>query len=1027
MLKKFILLLFCGVVVSLLARPSPSLSEKEPVDFAKDIQPILQQACYPCHGPEQTMAELRLDVKGLALRGGVSGPVIVPGNSQESRLVKRILGLGGEARMPFGRDPLSEEQIARIRTWIDQGAVWPADAADAGAKPARHWAYVKPVRPNRPPVKDKGWVRNPIDQFVLARLEKEGLRPSPEADKATLIRRVYLDLMGLPPSIKEVDDFLADRRADAYEKVVDRLLASPHYGERWARPWLDLARYADSNGYEKDRPREMWRYRDWVIDALNQDMPFDRFTIEQIAGDMLPNPTQEQKIATGFHRNTMLNEEGGVDKEEARWVSIVDRVGTTATVWLGTTLACAQCHNHKYDPFSQKDFYRMFAFFENADEPKLDLPTREQEVKRKAIEDEIKELEKVLKRQTPELDAAQAEWEGEMLSEPTKWTALDPVSFESTSGSTLTKLSDKSLLASGASPEKDTYVIVARSELREITGLRIEALPDSKLPKGGPGRDPYGNFLLTGVEITAGSRDRTEAAQPLEFKTVKVDDSAYRFDETTLFKDDAASTRGPRRGWAIDATRDPVRTSRQMVFELCEPFGFQQQALLTIKLKHLGGALGQGIGRVRLSVTAADDPLRIISVPAKLRAVLETPPAQRTKKQREDLAEQYRAVAPSLKSTRDRLAKLRESLKKLGIVSTFVMRERLSFERPSTYLRVRGEFLSKGDKVYAGTPAILPPLTESQPVNRLGLARWLVGENNPLTARVTVNRFWEQFFGRGIVETSEDFGTQGERPSHPELLDWLTTEFLRQEWRMKAIHRLIVTSATYRQASAVTPELLARDPYNRLLARGPRFRIEAEMVRDVMLAASGLLCDKIGGPSVFPPQPDGIWRNPYSDDKWVTSRGEDRYRRGIYTFWRRTAAYPTFMTFDAPSREVCTVRRVRTNTPLQALAALNDEASFEAAQHLAKRMLLEARGDVPSRATYGFRLCVARAPKPEELNRLVDLYTKELDYFRQKPEDARKTVNDSMNEVEQERGPELAAWAIVANVLLNLDETLTKE
>jgi mono/diheme cytochrome c family protein len=1030
-----------------LPQQSENAGAAQMVDFLRDIQPLFQQNCYPCHGPQKAMGQLRLDDKELALKGGVSGAVIIPGHSQQSRLLQRILGLGGETRMPMGREPLTGEQIKLIRAWIDGGAVWPESGGTRGAEPGRHWAYLKPVRPAPPAVKNMAWVRNPIDNFILARLEKEGLAPSPEAPKETLLRRVYLDLIGLPPSVKEVEEFLADGRPDAYERVVDRLLGSPHYGERWARHWLDLARYADSHGYEKDRPRVMWKYRDWVIQAFNQDMPFDQFTIEQIAGDMLPpkeslEATIEQKIATGFHRNTMLNQEGGVDDEEARWETLVDRVNTTATVWLGTTLGCAQCHNHKYDPFSQKEYYRFLAFFDNVEytiynpsqgegwvvEPELELPTPEQEAERNRLQAEIKSLEALLRRQTPELDAAQLEWEGEMREAPKRWTVLDPVEFKSTGGATLTKLDDKSLLVTGTNPGDDTYLIVARSSLKRITGLRLEALPDTRLPQGGPGRDPYGSFLLTGIEVEAAPAADPAKAQPLVFKTAGVDDAAYRFEAKHLLSHQySAELVDKPRGWAIDATRDQMRVSRQLVLKPDQPLGFEQGAIFIIKLKHQGGAVGQGIGRLRLSVTNSDDPLRTVAIPARLRPVLEIPARERTDKQRADLSALFRSLTPLLKKERERLAELRESLKKLGIVTALVMKERPSFERPSTYVRERGNFLSPGEKVYAGVPAALHPMPETQPFNRLGLARWLVDENNPLVARVVVNRFWEQIFGRGIVETTEDFGSQGAPPSHPELLDWLATEFMRQKWSMKAIIRLIVTSATYRQSSHARAALLERDPYNRLLARGPRFRMEAEMIRDVALAASGLLSRKIGGPSVFPWQPEGIWRNPYSDDKWETSRGEDRYRRGIYTFWRRTSPYPSFMSFDATSREYCTVRRMRTNTPLQALTTLNDEAFFEAARALARRIVAEAPGEVASRASYGFRLCVARTPKEPELSRLVALYQQQLDYYRKNLKEAERVIKESSAEATKASPAELAAWTIVANVLLNLDETLTKE
>ncbi|HZN11029.1 MAG TPA: DUF1549 and DUF1553 domain-containing protein, partial [Blastocatellia bacterium] len=816
------------------------------------------------------------------------------------------------------------------------------------------------------------------------------------------------------------------RSAGAYERLVERLLASPHYGERWARWWLDVARYADSNGYSIDAPRQMWKYRDWVIDALNHDMPFDQFTVEQIAGDMLPDATTAQKIATGFHRNTLMNQEDGVDPDEHRWDNIVDRVATTSTVWLGTTLACAQCHNHKYDPFSQKEFYKFFAFYDSTDyvitgaahtqrfvEPVLDLPTPEQEARRGELQAEIAALETVLKTQTPELDAAQAEWERAQLAEGANWAVLDPAEFKSTGGARLAKLDDKSLLATGPNPESDVYVITARTDLKGIRAVRVEGLPDPRLPQGGPGRDPYGNFLLTGIEVAAGG-------QRIELGHAGVDDSAFRFDGKMFFKEEAyAGVKDMPKGWSIDATRDAKRLARQGVFIFARPLGGGAGTVLTVKIKHQGGVLGQGIGRLRLSVTAGEEPLRVVSLPAKARPLLETPASERTPAQREELAAQFRLLAPALKPARDRLADLRLALKELGIVTALILQERPSNERPSTDLRERGSFLSKGEKVYAGTPAALHPFPESQPYNRLGLARWLVDGNNPLVARVTVNRFWEQIFGRGIVETSEDFGSQSAPPSHPELLDYLATEFVGQKWSVKRMHRLIVTSAAYRQSSDASAALLEKDPYNRLLGRGPRFRMEAEMVRDVALAAAGLLSPKVGGPSVFPPQPEGIWRNPYSDDKWKASEGEDRYRRGLYTFLRRTSPYPGFLTFDATSREVCVVRRVRTNTPLQALTTLNDEAFFEAARALARRMLREGPAETRGRIALGFRLCATRAPQPAEADRLAALYKQQLAYYRTRAREATQITQG-------EPSAKLAAWTLVANVLLNLDETLTK-
>ncbi len=793
------------------ARPLAGVQGSAKVDFGRDVLPILKASCLQCHGAERKEGGLRLDQKMLAMRGGVSGADIVAGKGAQSKLVQRIVGAGGLPRMPIGFAPLSSRQIAAIRAWIDQGADWPDSAS------AKHWAYVKPVRPVLPKVKNAGWVRNPIDNFVLARLEKEGLKPSPEASRETLLRRVTLDLTGLPPTIAEIDAFMTDRSPDAYEKVVDRLLASPRFGERWTRPWLDMARYADTNGYEKDGMRSIWPYRDWVIDAFNKDMPYDRFTIEQIAGDLLPNSTREQKIATGFHRNTMQNTEGGVDQEEQRWLTLLDRVNTTCSVWLGSTFQCAQCHNHKFDPFTTQDYYRFLAFFDHSTEPSLTILAPDQETKQKQLQRDL-----------------------------------------------------------------------------SVQEAKAKSSPD----------------------------DKAAAAK---------------------------------------------------------------------------------------------------------------------------------------------LAELKKQLGEIRGATTLVLQEKEDKERPSTFFRVKGAFLSKGDKVEADVPKSLTPLAPGEPVNRLGLAHWILSKDNPLTARVAVNRFWAQLFGRGIVETEEDFGTQGRPPSHPELLDWLAVAFrdgwssgvleywsnagrpnnnpppLQHSitpWRVKSLLKLIVTSATYRQSSAVTPLLREKDPSNKLLARGPRFRMEAEMIRDNSLASAGLLSGKIGGPSVYPLQPDGIWDVPYSGERWVTSTGEDRWRRSLYTFWRRSAPYPMFTTFDATSREFCTIRRMRTNTPLQALNLLNDPAFIEAARGLARRMLNEAGHDRDVRLAYGFRLCATRRPTPGELIKLSALYERERKRYGADEKSALALLGAVNGKADANSLgawwtasdlPVAAALTVVANVLLNLDESLTKE
>ena len=1001
--------------------------------FATQVRPILAARCYHCHGPEVQQNGLRLDSLSAILKGSDFGKDVTPGSSEKSSLVRRLLSLD-RPQMPYGGPPLPAEQIQLIRKWIDQGAPGP-DSSEAIARPEpiKHWAYMKPVRPSLPKVKNAAWCRNPIDYFILAKLEAEGLSPSPEADRETLIRRLYLDFIGIPPTPQEVDAFLADTSPGAYEKVVDRLLASPHYGERWAREWLDLARYADSNGYDRDDPRTAWEYRDWVVNALNEDMSFKEFTIEQIAGDMLPNPTNKQLVATGFSRNTMLNEEGGVDPQEFYWYALVDRVNTTSAVWLGTTLGCAQCHNHKFDPFTQKDFYRFLAFFDNSQyyiggivigryavEPELELPTADQAVKSKGFKTEIGKLQNVLNTSTPALEAAQVQWEASVKNASAKWQVIQPSAYASAKGATLKPLADHSLLAVGENPNADTYTLKAQTDLVGIQGVRIEVLNDPSLPQGGPGRDPDGNFFLSSFDVEISPVNQVQAAQRVAFKDAFANDEQEDYGVKNL-----VSQKEGLRGWAIDSTPSPVPLPRQAVLIPEKPFGFPGGTSLVITLKHELRHASRNVGRFRLSLTATADPASITRLPARMWPALETPAASRTATQKAELAAAFRAVTPLLQPTRDRIAELQKSLTGLGIPTAMIMGERPGFERPSTYVRERGSFLSPGEKVYADVPAMLNPLPKDQLANRLGLAYWLVDDNNPLTARVVVNRYWEAMFGRGIVETSEDFGSQGDPPTHPQLLDWLATEFMRQQWSMKAIKRLIATSATYRQSSRITPELLARDPYNKLVARGPRFRVEAEMVHDIALSLGGLLSPKMGGPSVFPYQPEGIWDVPFSSEKWVMSKGEDHYRRAIYTFIRRNSPYPTLVVFDAPSREYCTVRRVRTNTPLQALTTLNDPFFFDAARAMAKRISSEAGLSVDARAIYGFRLCTSRRPSQGELDQVVALYNQQLARFKGDVPAACKLIQADAKSATN--APDRAAWTVVANVLLNLDETISKE
>jgi hypothetical protein len=991
------------------ASPAHAAPTAPQVRYNRDIRPILSQRCFKCHGPDRHKAGLDLQSWPSALKELKSGHIaIVPGKSDESELIDRVTS-GSDERMPppDKGPPLKKAEVAKLRAWIDQGARY-----------EEHWAYVKPRRPALPALKNPVWVCGAIDTFVLARLEKEGLSPSPPADRATLIRRVSLDLTGLPPSVAEVDAFLADRSPAAYERVVDRLLASPHYGEHQARFWLDEARYADTNGYEKDDRRTIWPYRDWVIGAFNRDLPFDQFTLEQVAGDLLPHATLEERVATGFQRNTMVNTEGGTDDEEFRVAAVVDRVNTTMEVWMGTTMGCVQCHNHKFDPFRQKEYYQLFAFFNStadrggSNDPIIPVPTPEQLARQKRLATELARLQRVLDTPTAGLAAAQAKWEQSAAKQVVRWTVLEPARLTSAKGTTLTRQADGSVLASGKTPATDTYTVEAKTTLTGITGFRLEVLPDKSLPGGGPGR-AGGNFVLTELRVTAGGQKGP--AQPVVLQNASADHSQQGFAVGAAIDGNAKT------GWAIVPQ---VGRAHVAVFETKENAGRPGGTTFTITLDQTYGGK-HTLGRFRLGATTAPRPLHVTGLPDAVGKILAVAPAARTAAQEKELARYFRSVAPELAPVRQQVAVLRGQQASIKPATTMVLKE-LPAPRP-TFVHIRGNHKNHGDQVTPGVPAKLHPFPKGQPINRLGLARWLVHPDNPLVGRVTMNRIWAHYFGKGIVETSEDFGAQGEPPTHPELLDWLAVEFVRQGWSMKAMQRLIVTSATYRQSGRVTPELHRRDQFNRLFARGPRLRLAAEVVRDNALAIGGLLKCKIGGPSVFPYQPDGVWFNPYSADRWVTSSHGDQYRRGLYTFWRRTAPYAAFVAFDAPSREVCTERRARTNTPLQALATLNDHAFVEAAAGLARRMMGEVQGADRDRAAYGFQVCVARRLEAAEIDLLVRLYQQNLKKYRKDPTAARSLATAGLGPPPKGMDvAELAAWTVVANVLLNLDETITK-
>ncbi len=1005
------------------------------IDYNRDIRPILSENCYACHGPDPKArkADLRLDLKEDAFRERSGMGVIVAGDPASSELLERIATDDPEAVMPPPRSgkALSVAQIELIRNWIAQGAPWDG-----------HWAYIRPEHANPPEVRDANWPRNPIDRFVRNRIEKEGLSPSPEAEEATLIRRLSLDLTGLPPSPAEVDAFLADTGPAAYEKVVDRLLASPHYGERMAQDWLDLARYADTNGYHIDNNRDIWKYREWVIEAFNRNQPFDQFTVDQVAGDLLPNPTVAQQIATGFQRNTMVNFEGGADPDEYLTKYVVDRVNTTAAVYLGTTLACAECHDHKYDPFTQRDFYRFYAFFNTIDEkgldgktespaPRLKVPTAEQDVRLKEVRGQISRLDDLLKGPLPSVDAGQSQWErdqAEIRKEPTLgWKVLDPHDVVSQNDAMLTKLDDHSVLAGGASPDTDVFEVTAQTSAKAITGLRLEALTHATLTHKGTARSENGNFVLTGFEVEAVPANGGEPTRKVVFSRAEAD---YSQDDKG-FHVSKAIDGDPKSGWAVSG--DKNRVDRRAVFVAEAPFGFESGTTLKIRLRFESGSAQHVIGRFRLSLTTAKAPSLKPASPPNIVALLETPEAKRTEAQVKELREYYRGtLSAEIQPFRGELTALRaaEGAIDRAIPTTMVMKEQA--KPRDTHVLMRGDFRSKGETVTPDVPQSLPRIPDGQPANRLGLARWLVDPGHPLVARVTVNRFWQHYFGVGLVKTSNDFGTQGEWPSHPELLDWLATEFVAGGWDVKALQKQIVMSATYRQSSRFDPVTHERDPENRLLARGPRFRLDAETIRDNALAVSGLLNPRLGGPSLFPYQPPGLWEElafggEFTSQTYTTSKGDDLYRRGLYTYWKRSLPNPSLTVFDAPNRELCTVQRPRTNTPLQALVLLNDPVYIEAARALAQRTMKEGGSTPPDRLAFAFRLCTARPPGDRELDVLLRHYHQQLDNYRKNPNAAAALIK--VGESSRPDGlddAELAAWTAVGNILLNLDETITK-
>ena len=1026
------------------------------VDFDRDVRPILSENCFTCHGFDgsKRMAGLRLDREEGATQKLDSGETaVVPGDVAHSALAARVAATDALQMPPVSSNKtLTRAQIATLRTWIAQGG-----------KYAKHWAYMTPVRPALPAVKNTAWPRSPIDKFILARLEKEGLAPSSEADRATLIRRVTLDLTGLPPTPDEVSAFVADKSVDAYGKVLDRLFASPHYGERMAQSWLDLSRYADTHGFHIDSQRDMWKWREWVINAYNTNLPYDQFTMQQLAGDLLPNATIPQKVASGFNRNHPINFEGGAIPEEYAAAYIFDRIDTTATTFMGMTMRCAQCHDHKYDPITQKDFYRFYAYFHNVPEigldgqkgnavPFLKVPSPEQEAGLIEAANKITGLENARANRLVEAAPALAEWIKTAPAAPDKSLPAVPglvarYALNENAGSETHDASGKITAVALVKGKVDWKPGRVGNALNFDGSTYVEAGDVLKWER--TDKFSYGAWVYpTGTDaMTVLSRMNDNDAyrgydlylsggKAFVHLVHKWDSNAIRVNTRTnvdlnkwhhLFVtyDGSSKARGVHiyvdgKLAGLDITHDTLTDT------------IQTTVPTTIGRRTPAAPFKGMIGDVRAydrELTGGE--VAALMGEADIRQILATPEDTRTIAQKSQLAAYYldsmdapyKAIATELSDWKTKKADI-----DAHVPNTMVMQE---MDKPrDTFVLIRGQYDKPGEKITAGLPGFLPSLGE-YPANRLGLARWLVNPNHPLTSRVAVNRYWQMLFGTGLVKTAEDFGTQGERPSHPELLDWMATEFIRTHWDMKNMMRLIVTSATYRQVSRATPRLRERDPENRLLARGPRFRLPAENIRDQALDVSGLLVPKIGGPSVKPYQPVGLWEDiafggDFSAQTYVQDHGDNLYRRGMYTFWKRTCPPPSLQTFDAPEREFCMVRRSTTNTPLQALALMNDPTYVEASRKLAERLLTQADKTTTARINLAFRLCVSRPATPQEIKILSGLLSDQLARFHKdaKAADNLLGVGESKRDTSLDKN-ELAAWTLLASTVLNLDETIT--
>lgn len=1019
------------VTAAMLLNCSATFAGHDEVDFGKEVFPILRRSCVECHGPAKQEGDLRLDRK----EDLIASPSIVAGSPEDSEFIRRItLASGHDEIMPAVGEPLSLEDQDRLTRWVQQGANWP-DTFQAG----KHWSYVAPVRPDLPSLPEDlaQFPRNEIDYFVADQLRRSGLSPSPAAAPETVIRRVYLDLIGLPPTPAEVQAFAKNPTDKAYEHLVDSLLQRPQFGERWARPWLDLARYADSHGFQRDNMREVWAYRDWVIKALNADMPFDRFTIEQIAGDLLPNASESQKIATGFHRCTPTNVEAGSLPEETRIEQVIDRVNTTGAIWLGTTMECCQCHDHKYDPFSAKDYYGLLAFFNNTEMeadranpkspssikfngPKMEISNPDQARENLELEQKIATLKQQLAKRKQILSKSLPTWRDEfqkLSADAPARHVLQVVSFSSQGQTDTYKiLEDGSVLLVGKNPpDTDTYQVTVKANLQGVTAFRLDALTHESIPGTGPGRgsSKSPNFVLK--KFAASVADvSSDKAVPVEFRKAVANFSQKKWDVN------GAIGHAGSKGWAI---APQFKKSHWANFITARPMNFSEQQLITFTLTQDFGS-ARTLGRFRLSALTGDPEAEPLT--AEIVKLTTAPAKEWTKQQKKQLlAFRVKGDSQSQKLSQ-RIVDLQTAIDKKKPDTTLVMVELDSSKARKSFVFDRGDYRTPGEPVVPATPAVLHPMPDG-PANRLTLARWLVDPANPLVARVTVNRWWAEMFGQGLVSTVEDFGVKGDAPSHPALLDWLAVQFVDNGWSMKSLLRKIVLSSTYRQSSAVSARLQQRDDKNRLLARGPRFRMDAEMIRDNLLSVSGLLDDRQFGKSIRPYQPDGIWSKVGGENyKYEVSAGTEKYRRGIYVVIKRGAPYPSFINFDATARLSCTVQRSRTNTPLQALTILNDPVYVEAAQALAARILIDDKfPTAEGKVKHAFQLCTARQPSESEVGVLLDLLETQRSVNRART-DLPSIKDFELRLPAETTAADFAAWQSVTSTLLNLHETITK-